>query len=74
MSSPSLLNFGRLDAGFNNARVQSLPTEMADVSGEEYDRVPAINLKGIFNCMKYGIFKRCALRKTENARVWTRDI
>ena len=45
--------FGRLDAAFNNAGVQSPPTEVADVSGEEYDRVLAINLKGIFNCMKY---------------------
>ena len=45
--------FGRLDAAFNNAGVQSPPTEVADVSGGEYDRVLAINLKGIFNCMKY---------------------
>lgn len=45
--------FGRLDAAFNNAGVQSPPAEVADVSGEEYDRVLGINLNGIFNCMKY---------------------
>jgi len=45
--------FGRLDAAFNNAGVQSLPVETADASGEEFDRVNAINLRGVWNCMKY---------------------
>jgi NAD(P)-dependent dehydrogenase (short-subunit alcohol dehydrogenase family) len=45
--------FGRLDAAFNNAGVQSPAVEMADASGEEFDRVNAINLRGVWNCMKY---------------------
>jgi NAD(P)-dependent dehydrogenase (short-subunit alcohol dehydrogenase family) len=45
--------FGRLDAGFNNAGVQSPAVETADASGEEFDRVNAINLRGVWNCMKY---------------------
>jgi NAD(P)-dependent dehydrogenase (short-subunit alcohol dehydrogenase family) len=45
--------FGRLDAAFNNAGVQSPAVETADASGEEFDRVNAINLRGVFNCMKY---------------------
>lgn len=49
----ALPQFGRLDAAFNNAGIQSPPTDLADVSGEEYDRVLGVNLKGIFNCMKY---------------------
>ena len=45
--------FGRLDAAFNNAGVISLAVEMADVSGEEFERVNGINLRGVWNCMKY---------------------
>jgi NAD(P)-dependent dehydrogenase (short-subunit alcohol dehydrogenase family) len=45
--------FGRLDAAFNNAGVQSPAVETADASSEEFDRVTAINLRGVWNCMKY---------------------
>jgi NAD(P)-dependent dehydrogenase (short-subunit alcohol dehydrogenase family) len=45
--------FGRLDAAFNNAGVQSPAVEIADVSVEEFDRVNAINLRGVWSCMKY---------------------
>lgn len=45
--------FGRLDAAYNNAGIQSPIAETADASGEEFERVNAINLRGIWNCMKY---------------------
>jgi len=45
--------FGRLDAAFNNAGINSPATETADASSEEYDKVMAINLRGVWNCMKY---------------------
>ncbi|HKC00240.1 MAG TPA: glucose 1-dehydrogenase [Terriglobales bacterium] len=45
--------FGRLDAAFNNAGVQCAAAETADASSEEFDRVNAINLRGVWNCMKY---------------------
>src|SRR3954462_3266082 len=45
--------FGRLDAAYNNAGIQSPAIEMADASGAEYDRVMDINLRGVWNCMKY---------------------
>jgi NAD(P)-dependent dehydrogenase (short-subunit alcohol dehydrogenase family) len=45
--------FGRLDAAFNNAGVQSPVAEMADAESDEYDRVMDINLRGVWNCMKY---------------------
>lgn len=53
MVAQTVATFGRLDAAFNNAGVQSLPVETADASGEEFDRVHAINLRGVWNCMKY---------------------
>lgn len=45
--------FGRLDAAFNNAGVQSPVAETADASGDDFDRVNGINLRGVWNCMKY---------------------
>src|SRR5229473_1523547 len=45
--------FGRLDAAFNNAGIQSPVAEVADASGEEFDRVNAVNLRGVWSCMKY---------------------
>ena len=53
MIEQTVSTFGRLDAAFNNAGVQSPAVETADASGEEFDRVNAINLRGVWNCMKY---------------------
>lgn len=53
MIAQTVSTFGRLDAAFNNAGVQSPAVETADASGEEFDRVNAINLRGVWNCMKY---------------------
>jgi NAD(P)-dependent dehydrogenase (short-subunit alcohol dehydrogenase family) len=53
MIEQTVSTFGRLDAAFNNAGVQSPAVETADASGEEFDRVNTINLRGVWNCMKY---------------------
>ncbi len=53
MVEQTVSTFGRLDAAYNNAGVQSPAVETADASGEEFDRVNAINLRGVWNCMKY---------------------
>ena len=45
--------FGRLDTAFNNAGVEQATAATADISEEEWDRVVAINLRGVFLCMKY---------------------
>src|ERR687890_1418739 len=47
--------FGRLDAAFNNAGVENEVKPMADVTEEEWDRSIAINLRGVFLCMKYEV-------------------
>src|SRR5205823_4595222 len=49
--------FGRLDAAFNNAGVQSPVAETADASSEDFDRVNAINLRGVWACMKYELLQ-----------------
>jgi NAD(P)-dependent dehydrogenase (short-subunit alcohol dehydrogenase family) len=53
MVEKTVSTFGQLDAAFNNAGVQSPVAEMADASLEEFDRVTAINLRGVWSCMKY---------------------
>jgi NAD(P)-dependent dehydrogenase (short-subunit alcohol dehydrogenase family) len=53
MVEQTVSTFGRLDAAYNNAGVQSPAMETADASGEEFDRVTSINLRGVWNCMKY---------------------
>src|SRR5919202_4143628 len=47
--------FGRLDAAFNNAGVEQATMATADITEEEWDRIVAINLRGVFVCMKYEI-------------------
>src|SRR5258708_23702226 len=50
MVEKTISSFGRLDAAFNNAGVQSPIAEVADASIEEFDRVNAINLRGVWSC------------------------
>jgi NAD(P)-dependent dehydrogenase (short-subunit alcohol dehydrogenase family) len=48
--------FGRLDFAFNNAGIEprkSAPT--AEYEEEEWDRIFAVNLRGVFLCMKHEI-------------------
>ncbi|SEG67154.1 SDR family NAD(P)-dependent oxidoreductase [Marinobacterium lutimaris] len=53
MVEKTVETFGSLDAAFNNAGVQSLATETADLERNEFDRVVNINLGGVWNCMKH---------------------
>jgi NAD(P)-dependent dehydrogenase (short-subunit alcohol dehydrogenase family) len=47
--------FGRLDIAFNNAGAEQKVNAAADITEEEWDRIIAINLRGVFVCMKYEI-------------------
>src|SRR5918993_2456571 len=47
--------FGRLDVAFNNAGVENEVKPLADVTEEEWNRIVAINLRGVFLCMKYEV-------------------
>jgi NAD(P)-dependent dehydrogenase (short-subunit alcohol dehydrogenase family) len=53
MIEQTVATFGRLDAAYNNAGVMTPAIETADASGEDFERVTAINLRGVWNCMKY---------------------
>jgi NAD(P)-dependent dehydrogenase (short-subunit alcohol dehydrogenase family) len=45
--------FGRLDAAYNNAGIQNVLAETADAAREDFDRVMAVNLRGVWSCMKF---------------------
>jgi NAD(P)-dependent dehydrogenase (short-subunit alcohol dehydrogenase family) len=47
--------YGRLDAAFNNAGDGHMPTPLADVAVDDFDRAVRVNLRGVFLCMKYEI-------------------
>lgn len=45
--------FGRLDYAFNNAAIEQMPNYLIEQSTEEFDRIMAINVKGVWLCMKH---------------------
>src|ERR671920_833668 len=49
----TVASFGRLDFAFNNAGIQAPPTDAADEPAELFDRVNAVNLRGVWACMKH---------------------
>ena len=53
MVQQTVSTFGGLDAAFNNAGIQVPPSDAADETAENFDRVNAINLRGVWACMKH---------------------
>jgi NAD(P)-dependent dehydrogenase (short-subunit alcohol dehydrogenase family) len=53
MVKQAVAAFGRLDVAYNNAGVQNVLAETADTTGDDYERVMAINLRGVWSSMKY---------------------
>lgn len=47
--------FGRLDIAVNNAGIGGSGQALADVPEDHFDRVIAVNLKGIWQCMRHEI-------------------
>jgi NAD(P)-dependent dehydrogenase (short-subunit alcohol dehydrogenase family) len=53
MVKQTVATFGQLDLAYNNAGVQNVLVETADTTREDYDRVMAINLRGVWSSMKF---------------------
>ncbi|MES2303204.1 MAG: SDR family oxidoreductase [Pseudomonadota bacterium] len=45
--------YGALDGAFNNAGIEMANRLLPDLSSAEWERMMAINLTGVFSCMKY---------------------
>lgn len=57
----SVERFGRIDVAINNAGIEQPPAPLEDITEEEWNRLLAVNLSGVFLAMKYEI---PALRRT----------
>ncbi len=49
----TVATFGRLDMAFNNAGIMIPPSDAADEPADTFDQVNAINLRGVWACMKH---------------------
>ncbi len=47
--------YGRLDVAFNNAGINLRVAKIADIDEQEWARILAVNLTGVFLCMKHEI-------------------
>jgi NAD(P)-dependent dehydrogenase (short-subunit alcohol dehydrogenase family) len=53
MVDHAVSSFGRLDMAFNNAGIQVLPSDAPEETAENFDRVNAIDLRGVWTCMMH---------------------
>ena len=53
----TVVTYGRLDAALNNAGIQTPQRPMAEITDDEFDRTVAVDLKGVWNCMRYEILQ-----------------
>jgi NAD(P)-dependent dehydrogenase (short-subunit alcohol dehydrogenase family) len=52
MVDEAVATYGRLDAAFNNAGINSEGASLLETSDDEFDRIINVNLRGVWNCMK----------------------
>ncbi|MFQ5422304.1 MAG: SDR family oxidoreductase [Anaerolineae bacterium] len=55
MVQGAVRKYGRLDIAFNNAGIEGDIVRTADVTEADFDRIMAVNVKGVWLCMKHQI-------------------
>jgi NAD(P)-dependent dehydrogenase (short-subunit alcohol dehydrogenase family) len=60
MVAQVVAHFGRLDCAFNNAGIEEEHLRLADCAEETFDRIMAVNVKGVWLCMKYQLAQMLA--------------
>lgn len=55
MVRQTVAEFGHLDYAFNNAGIGRVGLDSADISEDEWDQTIAVNLKGIWLCIKHEV-------------------
>jgi NAD(P)-dependent dehydrogenase (short-subunit alcohol dehydrogenase family) len=53
MVGETVARYGRLDCAFNNAGIEGSSGRTMDISEADFDRTIAVNLKGVWLCLKY---------------------
>ncbi len=56
----AVATYGKLDCAHNNAGIEGSMLPIADCSEADWDRTMAVNLKGVWLCMKYEIVQMLA--------------
>ena len=63
MIEAAVKEFGRLDYACNNAGIHNpLPESLIEADEEMWDRIIAVNLKGVFLCIKHEV-RQCSVRE-----------
>jgi NAD(P)-dependent dehydrogenase (short-subunit alcohol dehydrogenase family) len=57
MVERTVAEFGRLDIAYNNAGILGPMGDVTDETGEAFDEVNAVNLRGIWTCMKHELLQ-----------------
>lgn len=55
MVAETVRTYGRLDGAFNNAGIEGTFTNILKMSEDSFDRTIAVNLRGVWLCLKYQI-------------------
>ena len=55
MIDKAIARFGKLDFAFNNAGIEGISAPTHECTEENWDKTLAVNLKGVWLCMKYEI-------------------
>jgi NAD(P)-dependent dehydrogenase (short-subunit alcohol dehydrogenase family) len=66
MVAQTAATFGRLDAAYNNAGIQNILAETADAKRKNFDRVIAVNLRGVWSCIKFQLHQ---MRKQQSGAI-----
>jgi NAD(P)-dependent dehydrogenase (short-subunit alcohol dehydrogenase family) len=53
----TIATFGRLDLAYNNAGVLGPMCDMTEETAEGFDQVNAVNLRGVWTCMKHELIQ-----------------
>lgn len=56
MMKQVITRFGRIDAAFNNAGIEGETADSGDCTAENWDRVIAVNLRGVWLCLREEIW------------------
>ncbi|MBB6242398.1 SDR family oxidoreductase [Rhodanobacter sp. MP1X3] len=57
MVERTVAEFGRLDMAYNNAGILGPMGDITDETGEGFDQVNAVNLRGVWTCMKHELLQ-----------------
>ena len=63
LTEKTISTYGRLDYAFNNAGIEGKIAPTAECPAENWDHVLAVNLKGIWLCMKYELLQMLRQKK-----------